>query len=57
MVQQIEQNINRETHTDSLVIKRKGKPEEVANLIVFLLGDETKYITGSIHSIDGGWSI
>ena len=36
--------------------KRKGEPEEVAALIGFLLGDESRFITGAVHSIDGGWN-
>ncbi len=36
---------------------RMGKPEEVANLIVFLASDESSFITGAIISIDGGLAI
>ncbi len=36
---------------------RNGKPEEVAELIVFLLSDKASFITGEIISIDGGYSI
>ncbi|KAF4987901.1 hypothetical protein FDECE_15258 [Fusarium decemcellulare] len=35
-------------------IKRFGKVEESAALIAFLLGDESKYITGETIRIDGG---
>ncbi|EXJ66786.1 uncharacterized protein A1O5_09981 [Cladophialophora psammophila CBS 110553] len=35
-------------------IDRPGEPEEVAALIAFLLGDESKWITGSTYVIDGG---
>ena len=35
-------------------LRRKGKPEEVANLIAFLASDEASYITGQIIRIDGG---
>ncbi len=36
---------------------RFGKPEELANLVVFLGSDEASFITGAIINIDGGLSI
>ncbi len=33
---------------------RWGKPEEVANLAIFLASDDAAYITGSTYYIDGG---
>jgi NAD(P)-dependent dehydrogenase (short-subunit alcohol dehydrogenase family) len=36
---------------------RMGKPEEVADLIVFLASDESTFITGSVVKIDGGMTI
>ena len=33
---------------------RFGTPEEVANLSLFLVGNEASYITGSIYNLDGG---
>lgn len=36
-------------------LKRDGKPEEAAALIAYLLGDESRYITGAAYTIDGGW--
>ncbi|KAL4738824.1 hypothetical protein BDV11DRAFT_205670 [Aspergillus similis] len=35
---------------------RAGDPEEVANLVVFLLSDASSFITGATYSIDGGWA-
>ena len=35
---------------------RWGTPNEVANLIAFLLSDKSSYITGTEHFIDGGWN-
>ena len=35
-------------------MRRFGKPEDVANLTLFLLSDVSSYITGSIVRIDGG---
>jgi NAD(P)-dependent dehydrogenase (short-subunit alcohol dehydrogenase family) len=36
-------------------IKRQGKPEEVAEVVLFLLGTESSFVTGSLYSVDGGW--
>jgi NAD(P)-dependent dehydrogenase (short-subunit alcohol dehydrogenase family) len=36
-------------------IKRRGTPQEVANLIAWLLCDDTQYISGTVQHIDGGW--
>ncbi len=33
---------------------RYGRPEEVANAIAFLVGDDASYITGQVLNIDGG---
>ena len=35
-------------------IGRPGEADEVASLAVFLSSDEAKWITGALHSIDGG---
>jgi NAD(P)-dependent dehydrogenase (short-subunit alcohol dehydrogenase family) len=37
-------------------IGRLGKPEEIANLALYLASDEAAFVTGSIMSIDGGWT-
>ena len=36
-------------------IGRIGRPEEIADLVVYLAS--AGYTTGQIHVIDGGWSI
>lgn len=38
----------------TIPVKRFGKPEDVANVALFLLSDEANYVTGSVYSIDGG---
>jgi len=37
-------------------IGRLGQPEEIAALAVYLASDESTFVTGAIHIIDGGWS-
>jgi 2-keto-3-deoxy-L-fuconate dehydrogenase len=37
-------------------IGRLGQPEEVASMVRYLASDEAAFITGSIFSIDGGWT-
>lgn len=46
-----EQNARR---LQQVPMKRMGTAEEVARLVVFLLSDESSYITGSEVAIDGG---
>lgn len=37
-------------------LTRMAEPEEIANLVTFLVSDEAKYITGSNYFVDGGAS-
>jgi len=36
-------------------LQRLGRPEEVAELATYLLSDRAAYVSGSIHTIDGGY--
>jgi 3-oxoacyl-[acyl-carrier protein] reductase len=38
-------------------MKRIGKPEDVANVAVFLASNESAYITGQVLTVDGGLSL
>jgi len=37
-------------------IGRLGKPEEIANLALYLCSPEAAFVTGSVIAIDGGWT-
>lgn len=49
-------NLHHPKLMDILLIRRMGKPEEVANLALFLASPQSDYITGTTILIDGGWT-
>lgn len=49
-------NGNASVKSSNIALPRNGKPEETANLIVFLLSEASSFITGAVYSIDGGWA-
>ena len=42
---------------DFSIIKRIGKPEEIADAIQFFLSDKASYITGQVLTVDGGFTL
>lgn len=36
---------------------RIGKPEDLDALAVYLLSDESRFVTGQVIAVDGGWSV
>ena len=38
----------------NIPLKRGGKPEDVANAVLFLASDMASYITGQVINVDGG---
>jgi NAD(P)-dependent dehydrogenase (short-subunit alcohol dehydrogenase family) len=44
----------REAMIRTIVLKRYGLPDEAANAVLFLLSEESSYITGAILNVSGG---
>jgi 3-oxoacyl-[acyl-carrier protein] reductase len=38
-------------------LKRIGQPEEVANVVTFLVSDEASFVTGAAVEVSGGWNM
>lgn len=43
-----------EQETEKILLKRYGKPEEVAELVKFLISEKASYISNTVIRIDGG---
>jgi len=38
----------------NIPLRRMGTPEDVANVVKFLAGEQSSYITGQVINVDGG---
>ena len=47
----------RENACKQIILGRFGKPEDIANVAVFLASDKADYITGQVISVDGGMNV
>jgi NAD(P)-dependent dehydrogenase (short-subunit alcohol dehydrogenase family) len=45
------------SYVDNTPLGRVGEPEDVANLVRFLLGPESSWLTGAVIDLDGGHSL
>jgi glucose 1-dehydrogenase len=42
---------------EQIVLRRAGRPNDVANMALFLASDAGSYCTGMTHFVDGGWML
>ncbi|KAF2028628.1 putative oxidoreductase [Setomelanomma holmii] len=52
----VDDEARKQKRIKSVALQRGGRAEEVAELIVFLLGNGSSFITGNAVSVDGGWN-
>jgi len=52
-----ERNVEADALDPEIPLGRPGEPEEVANLVSWLVSDEARYVTGVSYLIDGGMAI
>jgi NAD(P)-dependent dehydrogenase (short-subunit alcohol dehydrogenase family) len=43
-------------YADKTALGRWAQPEEIAGAVVYLVSDAASYVTGSILTVDGGWT-
>lgn len=46
----------RERMLSHVPLGRPGEGEDIANAVLFLSGEESRYITGHVLTVDGGWT-
>jgi 3-oxoacyl-[acyl-carrier protein] reductase len=40
---------------DHQAVKRRGRPDDIANAVLFFAAEESGFVTGQLVAVDGGW--
>ncbi len=46
----------RQAITDRTPLNQFAKPAEIADIVVFLVSDSSRFVTGAVLPVDGGWT-
>jgi len=44
-------------YVDEMILKRVTEPQDIANAVLFLAGDDSRNMTGQEITVDGGWDV
>lgn len=44
-------------YVQDMALKRVTTPQDIANAVLFLCGDESRNMTGQEVAVDGGWDV
>jgi 2-hydroxycyclohexanecarboxyl-CoA dehydrogenase len=42
---------------EKYIIRRAGRPDDVANMVLYLASDASSWITGQTYPVNGGYSL
>jgi 2-hydroxycyclohexanecarboxyl-CoA dehydrogenase len=42
---------------EKYIIRRPGRPDDVANMVLFLASDASSWITGQVYPVNGGFTL